>query len=182
MIDEEKETQQAAPQKNKSLVVVVASIGVVFALVIIGIVAIVLLGGESNQAQPNAEQEQLSRNIPPVASATNNSNLMNIGPIFQIPFSPPLIVNLSSQGRESYLQTSISIALSSNKLQPEIEKKIDIIKSVIISVLSAKSPDELKTNKGKKKALDEIVDQINEFLVDGKVTNAFFTHFVIQQG
>ncbi len=173
MVDEEKEGQ--APQKsNKGLLFII--IGAVLGLILIGVVLIVLLGGESSQEieqKPDIKRQ-------PAQNATRDTSLMNIGPIYQVPLPNPFIVNLASQGRDSYLQTSLSIALDNVKLQPEIEKKADIITSVIINVLSSKTPEELKTNKGKKRALEEIVNQINEFLVDGYITNAFFTSFVIQ--
>lgn len=40
----------------------------------------------------------------------------------------------------------------------------------------------MKTPKGRNKAVDEIRDRINEFLVDGNVTQVIYSNVIIQQG
>ena len=76
----------------------------------------------------------------------------------------------------------LSIGLSSDKLQVEAERKLDIIKDTFIDVFSTKTPEELKTSKGMNRALEEARNRINEFLVDGQVTHIFRTNAFIQQG
>lgn len=180
---EEQEQQEQKSGGNKTILFVV--LGVVLLLIIIGVVAIMLMSGghkEEDTAESSKSEYKKSGTTPKVASAGATS-LMSIGPTFIVfSDSKPTIVNLSTQGREAYLSVAISIALSSEKLQPEVEKKVDAIKFTIIDVFSSKTPDELKTSKGKEKVLEEIRQRLNSFLVDGEVTNVFPTNFIIQQG
>ncbi|SQB98991.1 flagellar protein [Helicobacter fennelliae] len=177
MAEEEKDEQQESKKGNKSLLFIIT--GVVVALIIIGVVVIMLLGGGSEEESPKDHGTQSATNKKAPLSSDAVS-LMNVGPIY--PLAEPFIINLASQGRDYYMQISISLALDSEKLQPEIEKKLDIIRNVIIDVFSTKTPEDMKTPKGRNKAVDEIRDRINEFLVDGNVTQVIYSNVIIQQG
>ncbi len=182
MAEEEKDEQQES-QKGGSKTMLFVIIGAVLFLIIVGVVVVVLMsGGASDEHSQNSGAQTESRATPAKKSTnTGDSSLMNEGPIFPIP-NPAFVINLSSQGRESYLQVSVSLALSDVKLQAEVEKKIDIIKNMVIDVFSSKTPEEIKTNKGKERAKEELLENINSILVDGQITNIFFTTFIIQQG
>lgn len=179
---EEEESQEQKGGGSKTMLFVI--LGAVLLLIIVGVVVIMLMGGghDEEEAAPTKTEKQAARPKAGGASASSSS-LMNIGPTIPVVTSKePLIINLSTQGRDAYLQVSVSIALDDVKLQPEVEKKIDPIKSVVIEVFSSKTPEELSTIKGKNRTLEEMRTRINEFLVDGEVTNVFITSFTIQRG
>lgn len=177
---EEKETneEQQAPKQSKTLIFVI--IGVIAFLLIVGIVAAVLLMG-GNKSDNEAKDLDVALNAQtqkkPNADG-RSSNYLNIGPLYQI--SEPFIVNLVTQSGRRYLKTSITLELSNEKLQKEVEAKSTIIQDSIIEILSSKSIEEIATTKGKDRLKDEIVNRINSFLIDGYIKNVFFTEFVIQ--
>ena len=76
----------------------------------------------------------------------------------------------------------LSIALSNEKVHVEAERKMDIIKHTFIDVLSTKTPEEMKTVKGRQRALEEARNRINEFMLDGEVTHVFHSNVFVQQG
>ncbi len=106
-----------------------------------------------------------------------SDDLTNIGPMYAL---NKFIVNLSSDGGNRYLRTSINLELSSPEFQAEVDKKKPLIRDIIIRVLSAKSYEEISTIRGKENLKDELVNELNKVFVDGQVRNVFFTEFVIQ--
>ncbi|MDO7252980.1 flagellar basal body-associated protein FliL [Helicobacter cappadocius] len=177
---EEKEVteEQQAPKQNKTLIFVI--IGVIVFLLIIGIVAgVLLLGGNKSDDEAKDSEATASAQLQKKPNGeARTSNYLNIGPLYQMP--EPFIVNLVTQSGRRYLKTSISLELSNEKLQKEVEAKSTIIQDSIIEILSSKSIEEIATTKGKDRLKDEIVNRINSFLIDGYIKNVFFTEFVIQ--
>ena len=104
--------------------------------------------------------------------------LFRSGPMYPL---DQFIVNLmTSGGGKRYLKTSIALELSIVEMQTELDTKRDILRDVIISILSSKTFEEVQTAKGKQKLKEEIMERLNEFLVDGRIANMFFTEFVVQ--
>ena len=54
-----------------------------------------------------------------------------------------------------------------------------MVQDTIIEILSSKSIEDVATVKGKNRVKDEIVKRINEFLIDGQVSDIFFVEFVV---
>lgn len=181
---EEQEAQEQEKGGSKTMLFVI--IGAVLVLIIVGVVVIMLMSGggeEEEETQAPVKQEQKQGAKKPAGSVGTDVALMNVGPILPITAKgDPLIINLSTQGRDAYLSIQLSVGLSSDKLQVEAERKLDIIKDTFIDVFSTKTPEELKTSKGMNRALEEARNRINEFLVDGQVTHVFRTNAFIQQG
>ncbi|MGX3044175.1 flagellar basal body-associated FliL family protein [Helicobacter sp. T3_23-1056] len=184
MTEEENSQQGEAKGGNKMMLFII--LGAVLFLIIIGIVVIMLMSGgheeeeaeEGAKKQPAKQEKSLKRN-PNLSS--ESAVFLNPGPIFPI-VGQPFLINLAGQGRTAFLQVSVSLVLSDAKLQAEVERKLDIIKATIIEVLSTKSPEELNTTKGKNRALNELKDRFNEYLMDGEVSAVLFTNYIIQVG
>ncbi|PAF54236.1 flagellar basal body-associated protein FliL [Helicobacter sp. 13S00482-2] len=177
---EEKETteEQQTPKQNKTLIFVI--IGVIVLLLMIGVVAgFWLLSGNKGSDEAKSLESPMNIQVQKKPSGdTRASNYLNVGPLYQMP--EPFIVNLVTQSGRRYLKTSITLELSNEKLQKEVEAKSTIIQDSIIEILSSKSIEEIATTKGKDRLKDEIVNRINNFLIDGYIKNVFFTEFVIQ--
>ena len=182
MTEEENGQQEGAKGGSKMMLFII--LGAVLLLIIIGVVVIMLMsggheeeeGGEEGAKKPAKQEKSLKRNA---NLSSESAVFLNPGPIFPI-VGQPFLINLSGQGRGAFLQVSVSLVLSDAKLQAEVERKLDIIKSTIIDVLSTKSPEELNTTKGKNRALNELRDRFNEFLMDGEVSAVLFTNYIIQ--
>ncbi|EAJ0802761.1 flagellar basal body protein FliL [Campylobacter jejuni] len=57
--------------------------------------------------------------------------------------------------------------------------KVPVIRDIIIRTLTAKTFEEVSTQKGKERLKDELVGKINEILTDGFIKNVYFTDFVV---
>ena len=91
------------------------------------------------------------------------------------------IINLlASGGGKRYLKTSIALELSIAEMQMELDNKRNVLRDTVITILSSKTFEEVQTAKGKQKLKEELMERLNEFLVDGRIMNIFFTEFVVQ--
>ncbi len=181
MTEEENSQQGEAKSGNKMMLFII--LGAVLFLIIIGVVVIMLMSGGHEEEEEEGAKKQSTKQEKPLKRNSNLSSesavFLNPGPIYPI-VGQPFLINLSGQGRVAFLQVNVSLVLSDAKLQAEVERKLDIIKSTIIDVLSTKSPEELNTSKGKNRALNELKDRFNEFLMDGEVSAVLFTNYIIQ--
>ncbi len=166
-------------KQNKMLLFIIIGV-VVLLLVILIVVAVLIFSGGDEEMQgdaavPQAQQQSATSR----GSAANpNSSLLNIGPIYPL---DQFIVNLlSSGGGKRYLKTSVGLELSIQNMQTELDTKRDVLRDTIITILSSKTFEEVQTAKGKQKLKEELMERLNEFLVDGRVVNVFFTEFVVQ--
>jgi len=89
-------------------------------------------------------------------------------------------VNLLSESGRRYLKVEMNLEIEGEELSPELETKKPIFRDIIIRILSSKSLEEISTIKGKEKLKEQIVNDLNLRLKDGKVKNVYFTDFVVQ--
>ena len=174
--EEQKESKLASLKQNKMILFVI--IGVVALLLIILIVVGILIfsGGDDTQTQDANQPTQSSASKSSVANP--NSSLLNVGPMYPL---DQFIVNLvSTGGGKRYLKTSIALEMSIAKMQSELDTKVNILRDTIISILASKTFEEIRTTRGKQKLKEEIIARLNEFVVDGRISNIFFTEFVVQ--
>lgn len=169
--------ENVTEEKKSSKTLLFIIIGAVILLILIGVAAAVLVYSGDKKAET---QNDNTANTQAKSSthSTKDANLLSIGPLYAI--DKPFIVNLMTQNSRRYLKTSITLELSNDKLQEEVDSKSTIIKDIIIDVLSSKSIEKIVTAKGKEAIKDEMLQRINQVLVDGSVNNIFFTEFVIQ--
>ena len=89
-----------------------------------------------------------------------------------------------TQTGKRYLKTSMQFELDKDEIKAnatkmELDKKLPMVKDTIIEILSSKSLEDVAATKGKNRVKDEIVKRINEFLIDGQVSDVFFVEFVV---
>ncbi|PZT48692.1 flagellar basal body protein FliL [Helicobacter valdiviensis] len=172
-VEEKKESKLASLKQNKMILFII--IGVVALLLIILIVVAILIfsGGDE---QPQAQQQP--QTTQQAGAQGGGGNLLSVGQMYPM---DQFIVNLmTSGGGKRYLKASLALELSAPTLQTELDTKRDIVRDTVITVLSSKTLEEIQTTKGKQKLKEELLERINEFLVDGRVANIFFTDFVVQ--
>lgn len=177
--EEKKPSKLDGLKQNKMILFIV--IGVVALLLIILIIVGILIfsGGDEPVPEQGGVAPQVQQSAANRASAANpNSSLLSVGPMYPL---DQFIVNLlASGGGKRYLKTSIALELSIPEMQAELDTKRDVLRDTVITLLSSKTFEEVQTAKGKQKLKEEIMERINEFLVDGRVVNMFFTEFVVQ--
>lgn len=169
-------------KQNKMLLFIIIGV-VALLLIIVIVVALLAFSGGGEEEQAAAPQMSAAAAAPGAAAGAGaggntRASKLKIGPIYPL---DQFIVNLmTSGGGKRYLKTSIGMEISIAEMTPELDMKRDVIRDTIIGVMSAKTFEEIQTEKGKRRLKDELIERINEFLVDGRVVDLYFNEFVIQ--
>lgn len=172
----EEEVKEEKKKGNKGLIIAIIGI-LVLLIVAVAILVVFLLPKE----QPPAEGEgghQTTKEAPAHANGGARSDFAKMGPTFAI--AEPFVVNLMGQDGRRYLKASVVLELSAPELQKEIDTKLPLIKDRISQILSSKTFGEISTPKGKDKLKEEILQEINSFMVDGYIKSVLFPEFIIQ--
>jgi flagellar FliL protein len=91
-----------------------------------------------------------------------------------------IIVNPAGTNGTRYLLTTVGIAVSSADLEKELTNKEVMIRDALNTILASKQLGELSDNAIKDRLKKEIEDKVNTMLEKGKVTNVYFSKFIIQ--
>lgn len=181
MAEEETQEQQQESnggKKSGSLVLIIIIVVLILIIVIGAAVTVLMMGGEDETAKaqqaPAAQERQLPRSQ---GEGGGSAPLAEVGPMFPL---DTFTVNLLSESGRRYLKVEMNLELSGEELGIELDSKTAVIRDIIIRLLSSKSLEEISTAKGKEKLKEQIVDQLNMRLRDGRVNNVYFTEFVIQ--
>jgi flagellar FliL protein len=100
-----------------------------------------------------------------------------MGPVFMV---KDMVINLVSEGGSRFCKIGVGLELNNEKMEPEMTKREALVKDILITVISKKTPEELMTPKGQAAVKQEVMDAVNDTLKDGRVTNVYFTMFLIQ--
>ena len=100
-----------------------------------------------------------------------------LGPIFAL---DTFIVNLADKGGNRYLRVTMDLELGNPELESEIEKRLPQVRDGILMILPTKRFEDISTVQGKTELRDEVLETLNGFLVQGKITNIYFKEFVVQ--
>ncbi len=100
-----------------------------------------------------------------------------LGPIVSL---ETFIVNLADQGGKRYLRMTIDLELDSEDLEPEINKRLPQVRDSILTILPTKRFEDISSASGKTALRDQMLERINSFLANGRVTNIYFKEFVVQ--
>ena len=94
----------------------------------------------------------------------------------------PFVVNLNgpSGTAPQYLKIRIALKVDRAVTSKEIDYRLPEIQSAILILLGAQTVADIQTTGGKLALKDEIRHRINARLDSGKVTDVYFTEFVIQ--
>ena len=90
------------------------------------------------------------------------------------------IVNLVGGMGKNYLKARIELEMDDVKLTEEINKRLPQFRDAILTLLSSKTNDDIRTLEGKYQLRAEIISTLNQYLGPGKIKNVFFTDFIIQ--
>lgn len=169
MAEEEKnETEAQEEEKTKK--------GLPIKLIII-IVVVMLLGGGGAAAWKMGLLDKFLGKEKPEAITEKKEEKPDIGPIYPMNI---FIVNLMEPMGKRYLKVKIELELDSDKLLPEVEKRLPQLRDAILTMLSSKTYEDISDLSGKYQLRAEIIAMLNRFLKSGKINNVYFTEFVVQ--
>ena len=100
-----------------------------------------------------------------------------LGAIFSL---DAFIVNIGDGDRDRYLKLKADLELTKGTVAEEIEQRLPQIRDLVISLLTSKSFDDIRSIEGKDLLREEMLRRINALLVTGKARSIFFTEFVVQ--
>ena len=96
----------------------------------------------------------------------------------------PFTVNLAEEDGEHYLQTSIVLQVSDEKVVETMKQYLPVIRNRILLLLSSKRPSDIASPAGKAKLVDEVTGAVRESIPgstpDRGIVQAFLGAFVIQ--
>ncbi len=178
--EEETEAEEGAEGggSKKKLIIIIAAVAVII-LIGGGAAAFLLLKG-GHEEDPAAAAGGDAHGAPAKDAKKSGGGghaAGTIGPVFMV---KDMIINLVSEGGTRFCKVALGLEIDNPKMEPEMTKREALIKDVMISVISKKTPEELMTPKGQDAVKQEIMDKINDTLKDGRITNVYFTTFLIQ--
>lgn len=179
MAEEKKEeTGTEESGKKKSNVLLFVIIGVLLLILIIGgVVAFLLMGNEDAAAAKSAPTAKEASAGGSSESTPSDASLTEVGLMYPL---DGFTVNLLSESGRRYLKVEMNLEIEGEELSAELDTKKPVLRDIIIRILSSKSLEEISTIKGKEKLKEQIVNELNMHLKDGKVKNVYFTDFVVQ--
>jgi flagellar FliL protein len=92
----------------------------------------------------------------------------------------PFTANLAQgDGPRRFIRISLVLKFSKETKKEEVDARKPQISDTIISMLNAKKPEELLKKEGKEYLKEEVKTSINNFLVDGQITDIYYVGFQI---
>ena len=161
---EGKEGQEAASPKGFPLNIIV-----------IGILALCLAGGGLYVWKGGLLSKFSGKKEASTSQA--GSEKSEIGSIYEL---EAFIVNLTGGAGNNYLKVKINLELNNAELKTEMDKRLPQFRDAILSLLSSKTYSEVKTLEGKSQIRAEILTTLNQYLKTGKITNVYFSDFIVQ--
>jgi len=128
----------------------------------------------SKMSQMNAASSEVAAQNEDEAAEEEDGT---IGPMYSL---DSFVVNLAEGGSNRYLRVTMELELDNENLKTEIEQRLPQVRNAMLMILPSKMASEINTIEGKTALRDQIMDEINNFLTTGEVTNIYFTEFVIQ--
>ena len=164
---EKQEDQETIQPQGKSLPI---------KLIIFCILGLSLLGGGFFVWKGGLLSGVFNKNSGVISSDIQDTK-KDIGPIYSL---DTFIVNLLGDRGKNYLKVKVDLELDGDKLSEEVTKRLPQFRDSILTLLSNKSHDDVKTLEGKYQLRSEIISMLNQYLKTGRIINVYFTDFIVQ--
>jgi flagellar FliL protein len=112
--------------------------------------------------------------------APDTTTKVKEGSIFPLEHFIVNVADIDAEDGTRYLKIEIKLELENPEMEPEVENRVHKIRDSIVTILTNKSVDEISSTNGKMRLKEEIRARINSFLTLGKITEVYFTDFIIQ--
>ena len=100
-----------------------------------------------------------------------------IGEMFPL---DPFVVNLADGNGKRYLRATVQLELTPEQAAATFEQRLPQIRDVVLTMLSTKTFEDIRSADGKMSLRTEIISRLNELLNNESVAHIYFTDFVIQ--
>ena len=153
--------------------ILLIALAVVNMLVVAGVGFMLFQNRKKEAAEPKIEQV-----IKGEAEAQHHEETAEKESIGKVVPLEKFIVNLSGSKGRRVASVSMELEVQGEQVLEEIEKRKPQIRDAIIIILSSKTQEGLAAREGKDELRNEIRDLLNSFLVQGKISNIYFTEFI----
>lgn len=92
----------------------------------------------------------------------------------------PVVVNLLDPTGKRYLQVRLALGVADKKAEEEIKTKEPMIRDVIITYLSSKTPEEVIQPEAKETIKKDLLIKINEALGDEILQAVYITQYIVE--
>ncbi len=146
-------------------------------MMMLGLVGVLLLGGGGGAAWffmgsgDKAEGEKHAK------KDHDEEHADEPGPVMEL---EPFLLNLADREELRFLKVTIKVELDRPEEKTDYPNKVPAIRDALLVLLSSKESQLLRTVNGKRRIREEIMTRVNGVMSKGKITNVFFTDFIIQ--
>ena len=92
----------------------------------------------------------------------------------------PFIANLSDQNGGRYIKTTMQLEFAGSEAPAWLEQRTPQIRDLILTILTSKTFDDIRSPDGKQILRDEIIQRANQALQADSVQAVYFTEFIVQ--
>ena len=167
-------TQAAASGSGEGKSKLLMGLVVVNMLVVFGVGFMLWKSKHTQSSDPSKEIEQVIEGEKKTQLAEKSQG-EEIGKVVPL---ETFIVNLAGSKGRKVLKVNMELEVKGTDVIQEIDNRKAQIRDFIIIILSSKTFEEVSTKEGKDNLRNEIKDNINTFLVKGKVSNVYFTELI----
>lgn len=153
--------------------ILLIALAVINMLVVLGVGFMLYQGRKKEAAEPKIENVIKGEAQAQHAEAHEEKEV--IGKIVPL---ETFIVNLAGSKGRKVAKVNMELEVKGDHVLDEIDKRKAQIRDIIIIILSSKTYEDVASREGKDSLRNEIKDTINSFLVQGKISNVFFTEFI----
>lgn len=102
---------------------------------------------------------------------------LSLGPTMAL---EPFIVNLADPDGKRYLKANIEVEFYGERVPEGMHEVMPQIRDSLLTLLTSKSFEEIRTPDGKQVLREEIIARLNQGLKTDSVKGVYFTEFIIQ--
>ncbi len=149
-------------------------------LMLIIILAVAVLGGGGGAAwflMGSDGEEEAHATEKKHEEDSHDEHASEPGPVVEL---EPFVLNLADQGQLRYLKMTVKLELDRPEAETDYPLKVPAIRDTLLVLLSSKESHLLRTTNGKRRVREEMLSRVNGVMKKGKISNVFFTDFVIQ--
>jgi flagellar FliL protein len=158
------ETQESGGKSKKKLIIIIVLVAILAVGLSVGVTLFLLTG--SDEKSEEAVPEEVIKT-----------------PASYLEIKPPFLVTFSVEGRQRYMQISLSVSSRDASVFTGLEYHMPLIRSRLLSTYGGMNFDVIKTEAGKVELQTKTVEVINSVLESegkGQIENVYFTNFVLQ--
>jgi flagellar FliL protein len=173
--------ETAAPAKKKSKLLLILS-GVVLlagggaAAWYLGVLP---FGGKERHAEATAAVEEHGGAEHDAKGGEHGGKAGEHGPGPILPVET-FIANLADEGGSRYLKATFQIEFIGATVPPDVNSRLPQIRDLLLTLLSSKTFEEVRTPEGKQQLREEIIARVNQVLDRDAAKAVYFTEFIVQ--